>query len=148
VLDTAYVVADRQPMARELVDDVALPDAAFRSVVLDVLYRGEWIDHRNTLFYGATRDDRVGGMFSFVPCLPAEEAAVGFARPKIALPGVINERSRQSEKRTPVESLATVQEAWDSVVTQVLSQGLVLGVYADTPTFVETKAAAAEAVEC
>jgi NTP pyrophosphatase (non-canonical NTP hydrolase) len=148
VLDTAFVVARRQALSRELVDQADGVDEAFRAVVTDVLYRDNCVGHENTLFDGATPDNRIEGMFSFFPCLSESYAPAGFARPVIRLPGIINERSRQSERRTLVDSLEEVRAAWESTVAQVLDQGLALGVFADTPAHVDSLAEGADEGSC
>jgi hypothetical protein len=148
VLDTAFVVASKQPMSRDDYEDIAGSDEAFRSVVCEVLYRGDSLEHKNTLFEGATPEARVEGIFSFFPSLPEADAPVGFARPAIELPGYINERSRQSERRTDVGSIDEVVDAWESVVDQILDQGLVLGVYAETPAYAENSVQGGERGRC
>ena len=135
-------------MSADSVEDVVGGKDAFRAVVCDVLYRGNYVAHQNTLFRGATPKDAVGGMFSFFPCLPAEQAPVGFSRPVIELPGYINERSLQSERKTSIGSLDEVAGAWRSVVDQVLDQGLVLGVQAQTPAYVEGNVTSASDGSC
>ena len=148
VLDTAFVIGSRHPMSAATVADAVGSDAAFRAVVSDVLYRDKYLAHQNTLFRGATPADAVGDMFSFFPCLPAEAAPVGFARPAIELPGYINERSLQSERKTPVGSIDDVASAWRSVVDQVRDQGLALGVHAQTPAYAEADVVSANDGSC
>lgn len=85
------------------------------------------------LYFGATYDYPVGGMFSFVPCLPAGSVSAGFARPTIELPGVINpdlSRKYKISHRHEPEGLVTL---WEKVVDQVLRQGLLLGVEVSVP---------------
>jgi hypothetical protein len=89
------------------------------------------------LYAGATFANRFEGMFSFFPCLPAEEGN-GFARPRIRLPKVINGRKNQGTKITPQASVNCIREVWRAVTNQVLLQGLHLGVYADMPRTVCT----------
>ena len=71
------------------------------------------------LYFGATCDDAVEGMFSFVPCAPAAAIAGGFARPVIELAGVINPRNRQTPKLNRDTSLDNAVRWWGEVKQQV-----------------------------
>jgi hypothetical protein len=79
-------------------------------------------------------------MFSFFPCLPYDkDCQQGFARPEIAIPGVINPNSNRGAKFTP-ESKSKMQASieenkrlWDKVKKQVEEQGLKFGIYTDLP---------------
>jgi hypothetical protein len=76
------------------------------------------------MYEGATPDEALAGMFSFVPCLPAAEG--GFERPAIRLPGYVNPRNwRQATCSDPME-LDAVVEVWGDVVRQVLDARLAL----------------------
>ncbi|HTS05573.1 MAG TPA: hypothetical protein VMP68_08325 [Candidatus Eisenbacteria bacterium] len=86
------------------------------------------------LYWGATSGKPVDGMFSFFPCMLADQAPRGFARPAIAIPGVITNQLRQG-KRLNREGLTPrkVTEYWNRVRKQVESKGLWLGVHAEIP---------------
>ena len=86
-----------------------------------------------TLYFGATHDHRVGGMFSFFPCLPNGQDEHGFARPVIELPGQITNNLTQGKKMTIQPDLAAMEVCWNEVVRQVTGQGLMLGVAAELP---------------
>lgn len=136
VVDTVFVVADhldhtkqnhrdrlrgRVPATYEAVTLAPWyvdPDSAFRS-------------HR--LYEGATFDDRVAGMFSFFPALPAALAPRGFARPTIRLPGVITDRHSQGYRLNPQARAADAVPLWEGVVRQITEQGLMLGIGAALP---------------
>jgi hypothetical protein len=85
------------------------------------------------LYYGATVDSPVNGMYSFFPCCPAQESPVGFARPAIAIPGLITDGLLQGKKLNKGVNLESVKQHWDDVCNKVQSAGLSLGVYAETP---------------
>ena len=57
-------------------------------------WHGWGTDATYRLYIGATPDDPVEGMFSYVPCRPADADRSGFARPAITLPGLINPNLR------------------------------------------------------
>jgi len=84
------------------------------------------------LYFGATPENPIEGMFSFLPCLPEADAPHGFARPTIRLDGRITNNHKQGHKGTELDD-ASARSTWDSVVAQVRSQGLCLGVRAAMP---------------
>ena len=85
------------------------------------------------LYFGATCDDPVDGMFSFIPCQPDEKSERGFARPAIELPGIVNPKNRQQYILNPQTRLDDVVELWHQVKAQVQEGGLSLGVSVDVP---------------
>lgn len=87
-----------------------------------------------TLYRGATFDDPVDGMFSFVPAKAAHHPYPRFARPRVVVDGLINAENRQSTwgSKRPL-GRARVRAAWDTVVEQVLDADLVLAVGLDIP---------------
>ena len=93
---------------------------------------------RAARFYqGATHDSPMDGMFSFFPCLPAEQGSP-FSRPHIELPTeYFNPNLPQGAKGCAIgigpTAKPTVRELWHSVAEQVLDQGLRLGVGAKSP---------------
>ncbi len=82
------------------------------------------------LYFGATWDDPVEGMFSFVPCIAADGSAPGggFPRPNIELRGVIKQTNRQGSRLNRQSDLKSVVGLWKQVVDQVEQRGLELGV--------------------
>ena len=89
---------------------------------------------RVRLYFGATYDDPVEGMFSFVPCAPAGTISGGFARPVIDLDGVINPKNKQSPKINRNTILSDAVRWWRETQQQVQGQGLRLGVSLAIPT--------------
>ena len=85
------------------------------------------------LYFGATPDNPVDGMFSFFPCLPYENDSRGFARPTISIPGYITPHLTQGKKMARDLDLVEVTNLWRAVMDQVEDQGLALGVHAETP---------------
>lgn len=85
------------------------------------------------LYFGATPESPVGGMFSFVPCVHGDRIARGFARPSINIPGVITPTMTQNKRLNPRWNLAEIPPLWTEVVKQVTNQGLALGVHAELP---------------
>lgn len=127
VLDTCFVTAD----SVSLTDGMARADEAFDTCTIQSL--GEDASACR-LHHGATSEAPVEEMFSFVPCLPANDENPRFARPSIELSGYINPKSVMSpsgaKTRLPIEE---VQRTWHAVVEQVRSQELELGVRFETP---------------
>ncbi len=90
-------------------------------------------DVKLRLYWGATPEDPVGGMFSFFPAMPAGRAR-GFPRPGIKLPSwCFTESLRQGHKQACGLSEESMKPLWDSLVAQVYDAGLVLGTHAALP---------------
>lgn len=106
----------------------------YRKVTLEPWYSGsvpEGQSHR--LYYGATGQEPIAGMFSFFPCRPYDQGERGFARPEIDIPGFITRHLTQGKKIARDLSLTEMRELWDQVVHQVEAQGLALGTYVELP---------------
>lgn len=132
VLDTAFVVGRRlatlvpgEPVEVEV-------DDAFRVATLESLIDRATEDEKRegrtfTLYAGATPSRPVHGMFSFVPCLTHDGEGPRFARPAIRLPDMIDPRSKQSASGSNrARAVEDVVRAWDSVVSQVFREDLLL----------------------
>jgi hypothetical protein len=85
------------------------------------------------LYYGATYERPVGGLFSFFPCSTLDRHPAGFARPEIRLPGLVTPTLTQGKRLNRGVTSAKVRRGWEEVVRQVREQGLELGVRADLP---------------
>lgn len=85
------------------------------------------------LYFGASHNIPLGGMYSFFPCLPHGDKSKGFARPTIRIPDVITDNLSQGKKLGERSSIDEMRLLWDEVVEQVRKQGLALGVYAELP---------------
>jgi hypothetical protein len=131
VVDTVFVVAHSRWVTAETIGKLDV-DPVFHAVTLGLLsLRPGGPNYR--LYEGATPDEPIAGMFSFVPCLPVEDPKLGFARPDLQLDGVVNPRNVMAAKLTLADDLATMKAHWDAVASQVLEQDLALGTRATMP---------------
>jgi hypothetical protein len=94
-----------------------------------------WGENKRThrLYLGATPNDSVDGMFSFVPCSPGSGADVGFARPTLEIDGVINPNLRMQAKTLALGDWA-IRAAWTSAVDAVQTEGLALATHVTFPS--------------
>ncbi len=137
-IDTVFVVRDRKEHhARNYKTGFRnLVSEAFQEATLSVWYS----DKNNScapescrLYFGATIDEPVNGMFSYFPCMPAKDCPRGFARPAIDLPDVINPALQQGKRLNKGVTLKVATDYWNAVRESVESSGLWLGVHADLP---------------
>ena len=85
------------------------------------------------LYWGATPNDPVDGMFSFFPAVQAGGDA-GFKRPSIELPECCFTKTlHMGAKSTPGLAPDVLRELWESLVAQVREADLLLGTHAATP---------------
>jgi hypothetical protein len=91
------------------------------------------------LYFGATFENPVDGMFSFVPCVTGDDIDRGFARPSICIPDAITPTMTQNKRLNPRQSIEEITPLWDEVVRQVTEQGLALGIQAELPDVSCTK---------
>jgi hypothetical protein len=148
VLDTVFVVERRLEYDPRL-GSQALPNEhlprEFVQAVLRPLKRGcsgseKSIDDHDklTLYWGATPERPVDGMFSFSAALPCDEGlSSGFQRPPLKA-RFINGKLGRGIRDCTGHTKLSIPEAWQSVVTEVLSrdgrsQQLQLGVHFDLP---------------
>lgn len=141
VLDTVFVVADSVRYTPSSADHLDVDDA-FRTCTVESLTIPGDKDHRNstfTLYRGATLEDQVDGMYSFVPARPSTTPDLRFARPAITAPGYVNPASKQSPSgvRRPLGA-NEVSQVWASVRNQVFDAGCVLGVSLDPVPYADT----------
>jgi hypothetical protein len=87
------------------------------------------------LYFGATIENSVEGMFSYFPCAKADSKPRGFARPRIhGIPmEAITNGLMMGKRKTEVGSVSEMKIVWDGVRAQVEAQGLALGVATDMP---------------
>lgn len=145
VLDTVFVVDDwidhnRSNYKERLAD--AVPDV-YKNVTISPWYQESFAERKsciraNTseswrLYFGASYEHPLNGMFSFFPCQPYEQGEKGFARPHISIRGVITDNLSQGKRLNPQKSLQDVNALWNEVAKQVEEQGLMLGVSTDIP---------------
>ena len=131
ILDTAFVVAGHFEYSRKTHRSLRVPEL-YHNAALAPIFAGRYGGNDVLRLYeGVTPTNPVAGMFSFFPCLPADESK-GFARPAISLSGIVDGRLMRGIKRTTV-SIGRACELWRSVTKQVLDQGLCLGTAAAFP---------------
>jgi hypothetical protein len=145
MLDTVFVVDhwvdhDRKNYRKVLAGAVS---QEYKEVTISPWYQEPLVEGKSCapagsnetwrLYFGATFDKPLHGMYSFFPCETDRAASKGFARPRISLPGVITDNLYQGKKLTEPRSLDAIRLLWDSVVRQVKEQGLALGVFAAMP---------------
>jgi hypothetical protein len=144
VVDTVFVVAgwiehSRVNYRERLSEPV--PEA-YKHVTISPLYKEPFGEKRSLpvispeswrLYFGATYENPLNGMFSFFPCLPYEDGEEGFARPRVRITNGITDNLPQFFKLTPQQSVHWVRALWDDVKKQVEEQGLKLGVFTALP---------------
>ena len=90
VLDTVFVVKKPVPYVPHHPPET---DEAFRLSTIESIITDGRGDLQFTLYHGATFDEPVAGMFSFVPCRGAADTDACFARPVVSLPGYARYRT-------------------------------------------------------
>ncbi|MGH9227957.1 MAG: hypothetical protein ACRD07_04345 [Acidimicrobiales bacterium] len=139
VIDTVFVVGTVVGTFEPLAAVDHLPvDEAFTTCTLEPLagYAPHVAASTYTLYAGATIDDRVDGMFSFVPCRVYRDAQARFARPAIDLPGAVNPANGRSPRGATAgdrRPIGEVVAAWHAVAEQVRHADLHLGIRFETP---------------
>jgi hypothetical protein len=141
VLDTVFVVSGSVPYdANNFETALAghVPpqylDITIRPISYDASARSPGQTHSYRLYFGATPDRPVNGMFSFFPCMPWSDGDThGFSRPGIRLPGIVLDTLSTWQRMNRQTDPERVRELWAEVVKQVTDQGLKLCVHADLP---------------
>lgn len=129
VLDTVFVVAGyidhSAPSYHDLPRSVSPDD--HRRFTLDPWYG--WGDNGTTyrLYLGATPDEPVDGMFSYLPCMPAAGEQSGFARPAVFLHPFVNPSLRMQARSSALVKAEVVSGAWRAVADSVMDAGLFFG---------------------
>jgi hypothetical protein len=144
VIDTVFVVSeDRQ---RFTPADPPNTDEAFRICTVESLATdgdgmmcgsvkscgatNSWF----TLYRGATHENPVDGMYSFVPCKRADRENFRFSRPKLSLPSEIVSPASQAPNGAgnPLPR-RKIQDLWKIVRDQIHSAGCLERVHFSTP---------------
>ncbi len=129
VIDTVFVVKDDGK--KFCPNNPPRTDEGFRICVVESL-RATDGNTSFTLYRGATYEDRINGMFSFVPCRRADAPELRFPRPPIQLDGYINPNSWRGPRVIPA-SQTDVRQQWTRVRKQVLDADCLLGISFPTP---------------
>ncbi len=92
VLDTVFVVGgEPEPFSPATPPNT---DESFRVCTVEALATGGDPNAEYMLYKGATHEDQVNGMYSFIPCRRADHDDVRFARPSLSLPvALLNPRN-------------------------------------------------------
>ena len=104
-----YFATTIEPMYGWARHDASMPDKTF------ALYRG------------ATAEEPVEGMFSFVPCLPTNGEPRGFVRPLLENDEVITRKLAQSVRLNRDVAPERIPDFWEWTAERVLDDGLALG---------------------
>jgi hypothetical protein len=88
-------------------------------------------DQRFTLYLGATPQSPIDGMFSFVPCQPAERGR--FERPPVEAVSGLSAANRRAIAFNDWIPAVEVADRWRQLVQAVLTQGLALGTKIELP---------------
>lgn len=132
VLDTVLVVADWIDHCRQA-DLNRKTDKQHMRATIEPMYA--WGEDGLTyrLYCGATPENAVDGMFSFVPCQPDAGSAPGFARPIIELgDDLINPNCRMQARVLDVGT-DELPRLWKEVVRQVTEADLALATRLELP---------------
>lgn len=135
VIDTVFVVdrwVDHSGSDRGKVLDGKVSATYWNATVEPWFSAGGADPNSYRLYFGATPDQPVEGMFSFFPASTPQLHGDGFSRPEIRL-DVITPNLTQGKRLNVQGSVADVRRLWSSVVEQVEEAGLLLGVRADLP---------------
>jgi hypothetical protein len=132
VLDTVFVVARRQEYGREDVGDLAVPEHV-KDMALRPLYSDPERELRFVLYEGATVDQPVDGLWSFVPALPVVQPSDRLARPRVVLDeGILNEALPMGLRKVAMPS-SQLESVWIRVLETTYASDLVAATHVDVP---------------
>ncbi len=132
--DTVLVVADtiehdRESYPEQMRDQVS--DLVFE-LTLKPMYAHR-VNGPFTAMFGATPDDPIEGMFSFVPCLPAAGGVRGFARPDLGrVPGLNADNWRAIALNQDIAG-DRIPSLWSLVAETTVASGLALATRLGVP---------------
>jgi hypothetical protein len=145
VLDTVFVVDTWKDDIKSFAQAKKLVSPTYQDVTLTRIFNSSCsskskgsctknISYR--LYFGATYNKPVEGMFSFFPCLPYQQNMTsGFLRPIIQIPNLITNNCQKFKYEHPhyPKNIQTNQKLWEEVKRQVENANLKLGIFADLP---------------
>ncbi len=135
VIDTVFVVdywIDHSKKDYENILENKI-SKTYTNIIISPWYQNNQKDVSYRLYFGATYNKPINGMFSFFPCLPYNDRTRGFARPEIKITNVITNNLPRGTKLNPQNSINDVKKLWDEVIKQVREQKLMIGVYTPLP---------------
>jgi hypothetical protein len=132
-VDTVFVIGSSEPWTPAAADALDV-DLAFAVCTAHSIANVATDRHNQlTLYRGASYDNPVHGMYSFVPAKRADDKDPRFARPPVHS-AFINPRSLQSTFGSKIaRPIGAVHEAWATIRDQVVGQGLEIAVHLETP---------------
>lgn len=136
-LDTVLVVDSAEPWIATNTADINADEAFVTCTAESVATSPRDRNLRFMLYRGATFDQPVDGMFSFVPARRADAKDPRFARPAIDLPELINPASQGPRGSNRPIAIEEVREAWEAIKRQVVAEDLLLAVHLETPPRVD-----------
>lgn len=132
VLDTVFVVADREEYGRADVESLDVPEHV-KDMALRPLYSNPGRALHFSLYRGATVDQPVDGRWSFVPALPVQQPGDRFARPRVDLPDGIIKHTHGMGLRSVALTPEVLQDCWERLLDLVHGAGLVAATHLDVP---------------
>lgn len=102
----------------------------YYNITLNSLNRNQ----RFTLYIGATYDNPVNGMFSFVPCVSDLSIYRGFIRPNV-LTQLNNGKTQGTSRITSPDP----KKLWHQIANEVINNGLYLGISSESHKFYSSK---------
>lgn len=134
VLDTVFVVAAAIPYNPRRPSQKILRhiDPIYKACVHDCL---SIMDVTLTLYCGATYDNPVESMYSYIPCKPVSQSNViaGWKRPIVRLPRYVLDGLSRPFRSSKLSSLKHAFEIWQNILNQVHTCGLFPGTYIYEP---------------
>ncbi len=139
-IDTVFVVDHWIEYSKKTYKNILknnIPNV-YADVTISPLYQKTKKDISYRLYFGATYNKPINGMFSFFPCCPYNNKSKGFARPTIEIKNVITNNLLRGKKLNSQKNINDVKKLWDEVIKQVKKQKLMLGIYTQlSPRMVE-----------
>lgn len=89
-------------------------------------------DFQRRLYFGATYENSVNGMYSFVPAKVNNNAKFGFERPHVKLENIINPKKNTGFKISN-RSIDDCKEIWDKIAMQIDNLNLKKGINFEMP---------------
>jgi len=132
VLDTVFVIDENltHHSLETWNNDGLGVSEVYKAVTLAPMYMDRYVKRESTytLYRGVSETSSPEGPYSFFPCTADSPNDVGFPRPRLELPGIVNHSLMMGQRRIAMSALE-IKRVWHSVVQQVRAQNLSLGVH-------------------